>query len=101
MEHLLAEVFKRANQYIKEVQTRRVSPSPEAIAGLKRLDIPLQDQPMDALTVLAELDDYGSAATVACTGGRYFGFVTGGSLPAALTVNMLAAVWFSCVRPGT
>ena len=93
MEYLLAEVFKRANRYINDLQTRRVGPSQADLAGLKQLDVPLQDQPIDALTVLAELDDYGSAATVASAGGRYFGFVIGGVLPASLAANMLAGAW--------
>ena len=93
MEYLLAEVLKRASHYITELKTRRVGPSPEALAQLKDFDIPLQDQPLDAITVLAELDDIGSPATVASAGGRYFGFVIGGSLPASVAANMLAGAW--------
>ena len=93
MEDLLAQVTKRAIRYINEMQTRRVSPSPEDIANLKNLDVPLQDQPIEPATVLAELDDIAAPATVASTGGRFFGFVIGGCLPAPMAVNMLAGVW--------
>jgi glutamate/tyrosine decarboxylase-like PLP-dependent enzyme len=93
MEDLLAQVIKRANRYINEMQTRRVSPSPGDIANLQGLNVPLQDDPIDPATVLAELDDIASPATVASTGGRFFGFVIGGCLPAPMAVNMLAGVW--------
>jgi glutamate/tyrosine decarboxylase-like PLP-dependent enzyme len=55
--------------------------------------VPLQDDPIDPAMVLAELDEIGSPATVATTGGRYFGFVVGGCLPAAMVASMLAAAW--------
>src|SRR3546814_12692294 len=34
-----------------------------------------------------------SSATVASAGGRYFGFVTGGALPATVAAQYLAAAW--------
>ena len=90
---LLRDAADRAVRYLGALDERRVSPSPSALEGLGRLAIPLQDQPLDAAEVLAELDALGSPATVASAGGRYFGFVTGGSLPAALAANILAAAW--------
>jgi len=93
MEQLVLEVAARANEYVESVGERPVSPSPEALAQLSRFDIPLQEDPMDPLDVLAQLDEIGSPATVATTGGRYYGFVVGACLPAAMAANMLAAAW--------
>jgi glutamate/tyrosine decarboxylase-like PLP-dependent enzyme len=90
---LLQDVASRATRYLDDVRQRRVSPSPDALREMQRFAVELQDDSIDAANVLAELDTLGSPATVACTGGRYFGFVTGGALPAPLAANMLAAAW--------
>jgi glutamate/tyrosine decarboxylase-like PLP-dependent enzyme len=60
---------------------------------LLRLDAPLPAQGMDAQQTLAMLDELVSPATMAMAGPRFFGFVIGGSLPAALAANWLAAAW--------
>jgi glutamate/tyrosine decarboxylase-like PLP-dependent enzyme len=90
---LLKDVAVRATRYRDEVTQRGVFPSSAALRDLQRFSVELQDESIDAAKVLAELDTLGAPATVACTGGRYFGFVTGGALPAAMAANMLAAVW--------
>lgn len=93
MENLLFDVINRGNRYIQGLAERRVSPSIEAVQRLELLDVPLQDEPLEPARVLAELDEIGSPGTVATTGGRYFGFVIGGCLPAAMAANLLAGVW--------
>jgi len=90
---LLRDAADRAVRYIEALDERRVSPAPSALEDLGNFAIPLQDQPLDAAEVLQELDAIGSPASVASAGGRYFGFVIGGSLPAALAANILAAAW--------
>jgi glutamate/tyrosine decarboxylase-like PLP-dependent enzyme len=92
-ENLLKDVASRATRYLDGVAQRRVFPSPDALRDLQEFSVELQEEPLDPAKVLAELDTLGSPATVACTGGRYFGFVTGGALPATLAANMLAAAW--------
>jgi glutamate/tyrosine decarboxylase-like PLP-dependent enzyme len=91
---LLADAAERGIRYLDSLKTRPVFPEPAQIARLeKALDTPLPDGPADADEVLAFVDELGSPATVASAGGRYFGFVTGGALPASLAANWLAAAW--------
>ena len=96
MSLLLEDAARRAIRYAADVHSRRVSPSPAAVARLAELDRPLPGGPTDPAAVLALLDDVGSPATVATTGGRYFGFVVGGVLPAAFAATWLASAWDQC-----
>jgi glutamate/tyrosine decarboxylase-like PLP-dependent enzyme len=90
---LLTTTAQRAIDYLGTLDDRRVAPTTSAIADLKRFDLPLPNQPTAPSEVVALLDAVGSPATSATAGPRYFGFVTGGVLPAALAASWLAAAW--------
>lgn len=93
METLLTDTAARADRYLKILKDRSVVPAPGAIENLDRLGGPLPDNGEDPFSVIARLDEFGSPATVATAGGRYFGFVIGSAVPASLAANWLAGAW--------
>jgi glutamate/tyrosine decarboxylase-like PLP-dependent enzyme len=93
MAGVLAEATARAGRYLEGLAARPVAPTSAALSNLPKFAQPLQDRPIDPLQVIQELDEFGSPATLATAGPRFFGFVIGGSLPATLGANILAAAW--------
>jgi glutamate/tyrosine decarboxylase-like PLP-dependent enzyme len=93
MDHLLIDAAMRARRYLSGLAERPVAPQPVALAQLDAFFEPLPEAPSDPVATLSLLDEAGSPATMASAGGRYFGFVIGGTLPAALAANWLAGAW--------
>ncbi|HLZ11974.1 MAG TPA: aminotransferase class V-fold PLP-dependent enzyme [Candidatus Acidoferrum sp.] len=93
MRELLGMAAERGARYVESVAERRVSPGADALAGLAKFREKLPEGPTEARRVVEMLDEVGSPATMASTGPRYFGFVIGGTLPAALAANWLAGAW--------
>jgi glutamate/tyrosine decarboxylase-like PLP-dependent enzyme len=91
--NLLRDAAHRAESYLDGLDARSVAPAQSAVARLTELDVPLQAASIAPESVLAELDELVSPATMAMAGRRFFGFVIGGSLPAALAANWLAGAW--------
>jgi len=103
---VLDDVAARAKRYLTGIGQRRVAPTPEAVAGLSALDVPLQDRPIPPEDVVEELDRIAEPATLTISGPRFFGFVNGGSLPATVAVNWLSTAWdqhgtFAATSPAT
>ena len=90
---LATEAARRAGNYLANAPHRPIAPTADAVAALDVFRRPLQDAPIPAREVLAELDAFGSPATVVTTHGRYFGFVVGGTEPAAHAAAILATTW--------
>ena len=90
---LFEKAKEHALDYMRSVDSRPVFPSDAALKDLEAFDEPLQDGPQDPCEVLDFLHGHGSPATVAQTGGRYFGFVNGGITPAGLAAKWLGDAW--------
>ena len=61
---------------------------------------PLPDQPTDALEVVELLAREVDKGVVATAGPRYFGYVTGGALPATIGADWLTTIWDQCAGLG-
>jgi glutamate/tyrosine decarboxylase-like PLP-dependent enzyme len=88
-----SEAADCATEYLAEMTDRRVSPSAEAVARLEEFRTPFPADSEDPAAILALLHEIGSPATVANASGRFFGFVNGGALPAALAASWLVSAW--------
>lgn len=94
LEPLLVDAGRRAAAYLAGLDDRPVAASPEAVAAMHRfLETPLAEAPRDPAEVLADLDRVGSPATHATAGGRWFGMVVGGTVPAAVATSALIGAW--------
>jgi len=83
----------KAMDYVSEVDDRTVAPSESAVRNLDIFEEDLPETGKDEVQTIDLLDRIGSPATMASTGGRYFGFVVGGTHPAALAANWLSSAW--------
>ncbi len=90
-------IFRLANEYAfdyaDKALDRNVFPDKQAIEQLKAFEEPLPDSPSDAADLIQKLHEYGSPASVSQTGGRYFGLVNGGVIPASLAARWLSDFW--------
>jgi glutamate/tyrosine decarboxylase-like PLP-dependent enzyme len=92
MRELLIAAAERAIRYLEGLNERSVTPDLAVFARLAELAVQLATDPSPADETMALLDSF-SAATMAMAGPRFFGFVIGGVLPAALAANWLASAW--------
>jgi glutamate/tyrosine decarboxylase-like PLP-dependent enzyme len=90
---LLEQTASIAADYVESLADRRVFPdvAPEDLRAA--LGGPLPEQPLDADQVVTELATAAEPGLVAMGSGRYFGFVIGGALPAALAADWLTTAW--------
>lgn len=79
--------------YLRNLDKMPVFPKQTDINNLSIFEEPMPVSPTSTKEILDLLGNYGSKATVAQTGGRYFGFVVGGNLPSVLSSRWLSDTW--------
>jgi glutamate/tyrosine decarboxylase-like PLP-dependent enzyme len=89
----LARALDIARRYIASRSERPVWPTVSIDDLRAALGGALPDQPVDPAEVVDSLAGAADPGLVTTSGPRYFGFVTGGALPAALAVDWLASAW--------
>jgi glutamate/tyrosine decarboxylase-like PLP-dependent enzyme len=92
-ETALDRAVQRAKQWLSSMPERRVSPSRSADEILDSLGGPLLEQGRDPAAVVDELADGAEPGLMASQSGRFFGWVMGGTLPAALASDWLVSAW--------
>src|SRR5262245_19819753 len=90
---LLHRTAELAADFLDSLDERPVFPLASADELRESLHVPLQDEPLEPEQVVEELAAAADPGLVAIPSGRYFGFVIGGGLPAALAADWLASTW--------
>src|SRR4051794_397786 len=92
-EETLFKAADMAVDYLKrmpDLPVREEASLDELRAALR---VPLNDAPLDSGTVVRELVEAAEPGIVGIQNPRYFGFVIGGSLDAAIAADWLASAW--------
>jgi glutamate/tyrosine decarboxylase-like PLP-dependent enzyme len=90
---LLKRAHDLAQAFLQSLPSRQVRPAASLQALRTALGGPLPDQGVDPSLVIETLAREADDGLVATAGPRYFGFVIGGSVPAALAADWLCSTW--------
>jgi glutamate/tyrosine decarboxylase-like PLP-dependent enzyme len=90
---LLRRTAELAIGYLDALPERSVMGDHDVAALRRALVVDLPERGEDPHVVIEQLADIGGRAAVAMAGPRYFGFVIGGSLPAAVAADWLTTAW--------
>lgn len=89
----LAAAHSAATSFLDGLDERPVWPRADLDEMLETFAGPLPEEGTDAADVVAELVAKADPGLVAIPGGRFFGFVIGATLPAALAADWLVSAW--------
>ena len=91
--NLLRRTAELAADYLDSLDSRPVYPRVGVGELRSELDSPLPEGPTEPAQVIEQLAAAVDPGVVASQSGRYFGFVVGASLPAALAADWLVSTW--------
>jgi glutamate/tyrosine decarboxylase-like PLP-dependent enzyme len=89
----LTRAHEHALTFLRALPDRLVGPSASFEELVSALNGPLPDGPQDPSAVIDDLVARMTPGLLAVGGPRYFGFVIGGTLPAALAADWLVSTW--------
>jgi glutamate/tyrosine decarboxylase-like PLP-dependent enzyme len=93
MRDVLSAAAEHAATYLDSVPERPVGAQLDPAAARAALHADLPDAPVDARQVLDELVSDSDPGITAMGSPRFFGFVIGGALPAAIAADWLTSAW--------
>jgi glutamate/tyrosine decarboxylase-like PLP-dependent enzyme len=92
----LSTAAARAEDFLSTLDERPVGAAADAAAVREVLGGPLPKRGENPEAVIEALAEGADPGLVASAGPRHFGFVIGGSLPAALAADWLVSAWDQC-----
>src|SRR6056297_3742744 len=90
---ILEETMEMAISYFNKLESRHVGSVKSVDDLIKDLVMDLSEKGEDPLTVIKDMATKVDGGLVASPGPRYFGFVTGGAVPASLAADWMTSVW--------
>ncbi len=93
VERLANRAAAHACAYLATIRDRPVRAALSADQLRASLGGPLPERQQDPMLVIDAIAEAGLTGTIASQGPRYFGFVTGGSVPAAIAADWLVSAW--------
>ncbi|MCW3767545.1 pyridoxal phosphate-dependent decarboxylase family protein [Paenarthrobacter ureafaciens] len=89
----LERAMVHATNWLASVPTRSVRPKSDADQVAASILPRLPDEPADAAAVVDELAALAEPGLMAIQSGRFYGWVMGGTLPAAMAADWLVSAW--------
>ena len=90
---VLERTLGHVRDYLNRLDSSSIAATSSADELRERLSRPLDQEGLDPILVIDELVRDVEGGLLGCSGGRFFGWVIGGALPAALAADWLTSTW--------